>query len=398
RDVVGEGRRAVAVGRDLEARVALHGERAGVLKELRVLVRALAVEQERLERGVLLGSYLLGAGRRRRLERDRGDRLVRRVDEERVLERDAEVVEAARVRLAVRLRGDVVPLAVERDAEPIGELLLEPEAEAERAAVARVIPLGTADDELVLGVHVLGDERLDERSLANDAVGMRAARRETAEQRPHGARTCPHERLRAAAPGGDSWCVRAGATASAHARSFGGWLAGSDTCCVTSTRARCVVLRGVKAAARRAGAGITPRMPSEAGVARSGAWLQAVRMALEEPLRWHRIAAPWWHPRRRACIGHPGGHWRPLRWSLRTPSAARPSSLRPMKSLRPRAGRPEGRSTVVMVASPLLARRSAGLAGKSGTSIVPGAKIARRMRARAVRVADTGVVRVARRN
>jgi len=54
-------------------------------------------------------------------------------------------------------------------------------------------------------------------------------------------------------------------------------------------------------------------MPSEAGVARSGAWLQAVRMALEGPLRWHRIAAPWWHPRRRACIGHPGGHWPQLR-------------------------------------------------------------------------------------
>src|SRR5439155_572654 len=118
-------------------------------------------------------------------------------------ERDAEVVEAARVRLVVGLRGDVVPLAVERDAEPIGELLLEPEAEAERAAVARVIPLGTADDELVLGVHVLGDERLDERSLANDAVGMRAACGETAEQRPHGARTYPHERLPGAARASD---------------------------------------------------------------------------------------------------------------------------------------------------------------------------------------------------
>ena len=44
RDVVGERRRSVALGRDLEARVALHRERAEVLEEVRELVRPLAVE------------------------------------------------------------------------------------------------------------------------------------------------------------------------------------------------------------------------------------------------------------------------------------------------------------------------------------------------------------------
>src|SRR5206468_9008574 len=152
--------RPLAVDRDLEARVALHRERAQVREEVGQLVRALAVEQERLKRGGPLGADLLGAGGSGRLERDRGDRLVRRVDEERVLERDAEVVEAARVGLVVGPRRDVVPLAVERDAEPIRELLLEPEAEAERAAVARVVPLRTAAHELVPRLHPLPAEPL----------------------------------------------------------------------------------------------------------------------------------------------------------------------------------------------------------------------------------------------
>ena len=61
-------------------------------------------------------------------------------------------------------------------------------------------------------------------------------------------------------------------------------MGGSGTCCVTSTRARSAVLRAAKTAVERAAAGITPR-PLPDGVAGSGAWWHALRMALEEPLR-----------------------------------------------------------------------------------------------------------------
>ena len=134
-DVVSERGRAGGVGRDLEAGVALHGQRTEISERVGQLVRPLAVEQERLERRVLLRADLLGAGRRARLEGDRRDRLVHGVDEERVLERDAEVVEAARVRLLGRARGDVQPRRVEGHAETVRELLLEPEPEAQRPSV-----------------------------------------------------------------------------------------------------------------------------------------------------------------------------------------------------------------------------------------------------------------------
>src|SRR5207302_6735232 len=135
--------RAGRVGRDVEAGVALHGQRTEILESVRQLVRPLAVEQERLERGVLLRADLLGAGRRARFERDRRDRLVHGVDEERVLEREAEVAEAARVRLDRRPRRDVQPGGVERQAEAVRYLLFEAEAEAQRPSVPRMIPFGT---------------------------------------------------------------------------------------------------------------------------------------------------------------------------------------------------------------------------------------------------------------
>ncbi|TMA34949.1 MAG: hypothetical protein E6J79_15790 [Deltaproteobacteria bacterium] len=199
RDVVRERRRAGTVDGDLEAGVALDGERAQVLEGVRQLVQALAVEQEWLERGALLRADLLGTGRRRRFERDRRDRLVHGVDEERVLERDVEVVEAALVRLGGGLGADVEPGRIERQAEPIGDLLLEAEAQGECPSVSRVVPFGPGDDELVLRIHVLCDERLDERTLSDYAVGVRPASGDAAEQDAHGAHVLSHERfLRAA--------------------------------------------------------------------------------------------------------------------------------------------------------------------------------------------------------
>jgi hypothetical protein len=64
--------------------------------------------------------------------------------------------------------------------------------------------------------------------------------------------------------------------------SLGGSVLGSGVCCVTSTRACAGALRAVKTGLRRTAAGIAPRMPPD-GVAGSGAWLHALRMAFEEP-------------------------------------------------------------------------------------------------------------------
>ncbi len=62
---------------------------------------------------------------------------------------------------------------------------------------------------------------------------------------------------------------------------LGGSVVGSGTCCVTSTRACAGALRVVKTGLRHTAAGIAPRMPPD-GVAGSGAWLHALRMAFEE--------------------------------------------------------------------------------------------------------------------
>ena len=126
------------------------------------------------------------------------------VDEERVLERDAEVVEAARVRLGRRLGRDVEPGRVERQAEPIRYLLLEAEAETQRPSISRVIPFGPRDHELVLGIHVLRDERLYERTLSDHAVGVRLPCGDAAEQEAHGAHVLSHERPSAPPFGGAS--------------------------------------------------------------------------------------------------------------------------------------------------------------------------------------------------
>src|SRR5262249_41991878 len=190
RDVVREVRRAVVVDRDLEAGIALHGEGAQVLEPPRQVADSLPVEEERLERPALPGSDIPAAGGRRRLERNRGDRLVPRVDPEGILDRGGEVVEAALVRLALRV--DVEPRGAERQAEAVGDLLLEPEAEGERAAVPPLIPFRAGDDELVLRVRILRDERLDERALSDHAVGVRGSGREAADEHPDGAYTYPH--------------------------------------------------------------------------------------------------------------------------------------------------------------------------------------------------------------
>ena len=63
--------------------------------------------------------------------------------------------------------------------------------------------------------------------------------------------------------------------------SLGGSVLGSGTCCVTSARACAGALRAAKTGLGRTAAGITPRMPPD-GVAGSGAWLHALRMAFEE--------------------------------------------------------------------------------------------------------------------
>jgi hypothetical protein len=63
--------------------------------------------------------------------------------------------------------------------------------------------------------------------------------------------------------------------------SLGGSVLGSGTCCVARTRAGAGALRAEKMGLRRTAAGIAPRMPPD-GVAGSGAWLHALRMAFEE--------------------------------------------------------------------------------------------------------------------
>src|SRR5581483_4315093 len=147
-----------------------------------------------LERPVLLGAGVGGADRRGRLERDRGDRLARGVDPERVLAGDAEVVEAALVRLLPLARGELVPRRVERQAETVRYLLLEAEADREDLPLARVVPLRPADDEFVLRVHVLRHEWFDERSLSHDAVRVPPGGERTAEEHDDGALPHPHGR------------------------------------------------------------------------------------------------------------------------------------------------------------------------------------------------------------
>src|SRR5439155_15348935 len=93
-------------------------------------------------------------------------------------------------------------------AEAVRDLLFEAEPEAQRPSVPRMIPFGAADHELVLGVHVLGDERLDERAFSDHAVGMRAPRGDAGEQEAHGAQMPSHERLlRAAVTAAPSCCL-----------------------------------------------------------------------------------------------------------------------------------------------------------------------------------------------
>src|SRR5581483_10787928 len=192
RHVVPERGRAVVVERDLVARVALYGEGTEVGERIRQVARALAVEQKGLERPGGLGAGGADARRRRRLDRRGEDRLVRGRDEERVLERDAEVVGAARLRLVGAARAHVEPGGVEREAQAIGELFFEAEAERKGPAVARRVPLGPGDD-------VLGDERLDERALTDHAVGVRRRRKERGDQPAHGAHGDSHEHLPATA-------------------------------------------------------------------------------------------------------------------------------------------------------------------------------------------------------
>src|SRR5262249_59212785 len=76
----------------------------------------------------------------------------------------------------------------------IRDLLLEAEAEGERVAVSPLLPRRGGEDDVVLRVRVLRNERLDERALSDHAVGVRSSGREAADEHPDGACTYPHAR------------------------------------------------------------------------------------------------------------------------------------------------------------------------------------------------------------